>query len=106
MDPDDTAMASRDRLGNGKSYASASMLTAAGRIEPMEPLKDLLLCLQRDAWSAVANGQIDLSAARPQFYFYSSASWAVLQGVAEQVDQQSAQFRLHPKHVRVGNLNR
>jgi hypothetical protein len=80
-------MASGDGLGDRQSQSRAPLLTAAGGIEAMEPLKEPPLVLRWDAWSAVLNGQLNLPAAPLQAHPHRAASRAVLQGIAEQVDQ-------------------
>ena len=83
-------MASGNRLGDRQSQSRPPLLTAAGRIEAMEPLKDPPLGLRGDARPVVLHGPVDLPAAPLQAHPNCVASRAVLQGIAEQVDQQAA----------------
>ena len=99
-------MASGDGLGDGQPQTRASLLTATGGIEAMEPLKDPPLFLRWDTRTAVQHEQLDLPAASLQTHPHRAASRAVLQGIAEQVDQQAAQFRFHPQNGGVAHLDR
>ena len=90
------AMASGDRLGDGQPQTRAPLLTAAGGIEAMEALKDQPLGLRWDTRTAVLHEQPELPPASLQTHPDYAAGRAVLQGIAEQVDQQPAQLRFHP----------
>ena len=95
-----------DGLGDGQSQPRASLPAAAGGIEAMEPLEDPLLRCRRDTWPAVLHAEKNLSAALLQTHHHPVTRRTVLHGVAEQIDQQPAQFRLHPQHAGVAGLNR
>ena len=56
-------MAPGNRLGDRQSQSRAPLLTAAGGIEAMEPLKDPPLGLRWDTRTAVLHEQLDLPAA-------------------------------------------
>ena len=58
----------------------------------MEPFKDPPLLLRWDARPVVLHGQLDLPSASLQLHQDRAASRTVLQGIAEQVDEQAAQF--------------
>ena len=85
-------MASGDGLGDGQPQTCSPLLAATGGIEAMEPFKDPPLLLRWDARPVVLHGQLNLPSASLQPHQDRAASRTVLQGIAEQVDEQAAQF--------------
>ena len=93
-----TAVATSNRLGNRQSQARPPLAAGAGWIQAGKTIKNAFPLGRWNTWAAVMDGELDLPAPLLQAYFDSAAYRTVLNRVADQVDQQTAQFRLVAQH--------